>query len=295
MLTPSYVSSRYAERISAVLVQHRDVESGMQTIADDTDPDVLARFGVLLLARKPEFDERETLAAFLAADQRYYRHLIDVRLLSPDECMLAATTLCRADTAFIVGLIHAADNAPEFDSVMRTLDIAERLDKSTVAAQWIRRQAGHADPAVRSKAVKMLSRLHVNLLFIERQLGSGDARVRANAVEGLWGVSSHGSRQLLEKAASDTHHRVAANGLIGLCLADAPGAVQRMIRAARAESPQLRAATAWAMGQTGREEFTEELEKLAADDEASVRQCAARAIRCRGAGTPCAAVGNTQE
>ena len=52
-------------------------------------------------------------------------------------------------------------------------------------------------------------------------------------------------------------------GSLGLYLADAPGAVQRMIQAARADSPQLRAATAWAMGHTGREEFYEELQKLA--------------------------------
>jgi hypothetical protein len=73
---------------------------------------------------------------------------------------------------------------------------------------------------------------------------------------------------------TDAHHRVAANASIGLCLADVPGAAQRMIWTARAESPQLQAATAWAMGQTGRAEFNEELEKLAADEVVIVRDCA---------------------
>jgi hypothetical protein len=281
MASGSFISSRHADRISAILLQHPDIDPQVPRIAENTDADLLARLGITLLGRKAEFPEREALAASLAADQRYYRHLIDVRLLSPEECLTAAATLSQVDTAFVPGLVRAADDAGEFDSVMRTLDVAERLDKSVVAAQWIRRQTGHADPTVRSKAVKMLSRLHVNLLFIERQLGSRDPRVRANAVEGLWGVNSHGSRQLLEKAASDAHHRVAANGLVGLCLADAPGAVHRMIEAARADSPQLRAATAWAMGHTGRAEFYDELQKLAADAEATVRECAVRAISGR--------------
>jgi hypothetical protein len=280
-MVASYASNRHADRISAILLQHRDADIGIPKIGENMDPDILARSCVVLLARKAELPEREALAVSLAADQRYYRYLIDARLLSPAECLTAAGTLCGVDTAFVPCLIRAADDAAEFDAVMRTLDIVERLDKSAVAAQWIRRQAGHADPTVRSKAVKILSRLHVNLLFIERQLTSRDPRVRANAVEGLWGVSSHGSRQLLEKAASDGHHRVAANGLVGLCLADAPGAIQKMIHAARAESPELRAATAWAMGQTGRKEFYEELDKLASDAEANVRDCAARAINRR--------------
>jgi hypothetical protein len=281
MATSSSVSSRHAERINAVLLQHVDASIGLPSAPEDADRDVIARSGVILLGRKPEFPEREMMGMLLAADQRYYRHLIEPELLSAEHCYIAAATLCHADTAFVVGLIRAADDAIDLNSVMRAIEIIEKVDKTMVAAQWIRRQTGHADPLIRSKAVKMLSRVHVNLLFIERQLGSKDARVRANAVEGLWGVSSHGSRQLLEKAAADEHHRVAANGLIGLCLADAPGAVQRMIQAANAESPQLRAAVAWAMGQTGRAEFTDEIKKLAEDEEAVVRECAARVINSR--------------
>src|SRR5687768_16753029 len=206
MAGASYISGRHTERITAILAQNTDVDLGFPNLGENADADAVARSGVILLGRKPDFTDRDGLAVSLAGDQRYYRHLIDARLLSPNEALAAAATLCRVDTAFVAGLIRAADDAGEFDSVMRTLDIAERLDKSAVAAQWIRRQTGHADPTVRSKAVKILSRLHVNLLFIERQLASRDPRVRANAVEGLWGVSSHGSRQLLERAASDAHH-----------------------------------------------------------------------------------------
>src|SRR5689334_23351275 len=126
MASGSLTSSRHADRISAILHQHPDVDLQLPRNGENIDADMLARSGVILLGRKAEFPEREALSASLAADQRYYRHLIDVLLLSAEECLTAAATLCQVDTAFVAGLVRAADNAGEFDSVMRTLDIADR-------------------------------------------------------------------------------------------------------------------------------------------------------------------------
>src|SRR5262245_57081092 len=110
-MASAYISSRYAERISTVLVQHPDIDLGVQKIGEDTEPDVLAKSGVILIGRKPEFAERESLAGYLAGDQRYHKHLINARLLSSEECLVAAAALCQADTAFVAGLIRAADDA----------------------------------------------------------------------------------------------------------------------------------------------------------------------------------------
>jgi HEAT repeat protein len=208
-----------------------------------------------------------------------YPHLLDVDSITLEECLRAARTLAQSDTWSIASLIRAADERTDSKATMRALEIVDGLGQAGVAAQWIRRLTADSDPNVRSKAVKILSTLHVNLSLIEKQLESKDPRVRANAVEGLWGENSLRHTRLLERAAKDPHHRVAANGLYGLYVAKIEGTAGRMIRMANSSSPDLRAAIAWAMGRTGSHEFTSELEKLAADGEESVRLSATRALK----------------
>jgi hypothetical protein len=278
----SYASNRHttavAERLRAVLANHPDLEIGLEDPASDADLPTLAKAGLILLARKPEFEGRDGFASSLALDQRYHYHLINPKLLSLDETTEAAQAMSKADTSFLAGLLRAADETPDPPFLMRTLEIIGRLNKSSVAAQWIRRLSTHDNAAVRSKAVKMLSCLHVNLAFIEKQLGSPEPRVRANAVEALWRLDSGAAIQLLERAASDPHHRVSVNGLLGLCWANVPSAPARLIKTASAEAPLLRAAAAWAMGQLESAEFEEELAKLATDSEESVRNGALRSL-----------------
>jgi HEAT repeat protein len=273
-----------AERIIAILAKHADADAGNAGAWDDAGPDTLAKSALVLLATKPDLPERDSLAASLAAEQRYYGYLIDVDLLSLDQSVSAAAALCRADQGFLAGLFRTAGAAAKPATVMRALELIDRLQKAVVAAQWIRRTTEHPDPIVRSKAVKILSCLHVNVAFIEKQLGSKDARVRANAVEALWGVNTPTSRQLLERAANDPHQRVMANGLLGLSHLGIPGITRRIVQAAKTNSPELRRALAWLMGQTEGEQFEEELKRLAADPEETVKEQATRSLNGRKRG-----------
>lgn len=260
---------------------------------DGTDLPNLTRKGILTLARQTASPDMETLARAVIAVRGYSRHLLDLELSELDECLRAAATLSQHDTSFIAGLVRSADELQGSKSTMRALEILDGLGQSGVAAQWIRRMTADADASLRSKAVKILSKLYVNLSLIERQFESEDARVRANAVEGLWGEKSQRHVQLLERAAKDPHHRVAGNGLYGLYLAGSAGIGERMIQAANSSSPQHRAAIAWAMGKTGSPEFVSPLEKLAADSEECVRTSAARALAQleKAPAELCAAVG----
>ena len=277
-----FISKGNTRRIAAALrkVLQTVTPSATQPsndVVETEDVTELTRRALGLLAGQHDASAQEALALAIIANRDYHHVLLAPESTDAEESMHGVEALARHDTDFTAGLLRAADAADRCKA--RALRMIEWLGRTAVAAQWVRRMTEHPDPNVRSKAVKMLACLHVNVALIERQLASIDARVRANAVEALWGEQSHRHKQLLEKAAADPHHRVSANGLLGLFRANAPGIMERISRAAESGSPQHRAAIAWLMGKTGRPEFIPELEALERDAEDCVRSSASRALQ----------------
>jgi HEAT repeat protein len=263
--------SNVLDRVTAAVA-----DPAIHTAAVDDGPALMCK-AVALLSQQIEASLEQTLAQAIIGSGDYHHILLAPESTDAVQCLHAAEVLARHDSDFTAGLLRAADATAGAEG--RALEIIERLGRTAVAAQWVRRMTEHPDPNVRSKAVKMLTCLHVNIALIERQMESGDARVRANAIEALWGEDSHRHRPLLERAALDPHHRVSANGLFGLFRANAPGIAERIARSARSGSPQHKAAIAWVMGNTGRPEFIPELEILEQNAEECVRSSAVRALQ----------------
>jgi hypothetical protein len=81
-------------------------------------------------------------------------------------------------------------------------------------------------------------------------LDDPDHRVRANLVEAFWPLQYSGAQELYLKAAADSHHRVAANAMLGSTLSrrtgDATGSLHRrtphrqLPRRCRMDHPQDR-------------------------------------------------------
>lgn len=108
--------------------------------------------------------------------------------------------------------------------------------------------------------------LHARLLDF---LADEDPRVRANAVESIWNAPGEMPRELFLKAAQDSHHRVAANALIGLYLHGDVSALIRLMDMASSPEPLFQAAAVWAMGRTGDERFEPVLKRIRAEGRAS--------------------------
>jgi len=137
--------------------------------------------------------------------------------------------------------------------------------------------ARHPDQRIRSKAILMMGLVNRNAKWAEERLSDPDPRVRANAVESMWNVDSPEARTLLWKSAGDPHHRVAANALLGLYRLGELAATKQLIEMSGGEVPEMRAASAWAMGECGDARFLSCLRKLADDPSTRVRESAARA------------------
>ena len=270
-------SRRVHIRAQAAAFLAQEIGVAADAIAE-TDADAMTIRGVQYLAKLPAEPQQAQIAMSLTLDQTYYSHLISPAVLSAEQSVLSAKRLSEADTRFLPGIVNAANEQSDRAHVTRALHILRSLGKTNLVAQWVRRMTEHPDCFIRSMAVSMLCRLHVNPQLIEKQLDSPDARVRANAVEALWGTVSWNSRRLLEKAQNDSHHRVAVNALVGLYLAETPQIAERLIAMAQDQSPMRRAAVAWAMGYIRDDVFRPCLEQLSGDPEENVRRAAADAL-----------------
>jgi HEAT repeat protein len=175
-------------------------------------------------------------------------------------------------------------NTPE--AITRAFDIIASLNRIPVVVPWLQRMTRHSDAHVQSKASLIFCRLYGNPMLVERQLGSADNRVRANAIEALWNIDTLAARNILDKAARDGHHRVAANAVLGLYLLRSPGAAERLTEMASSESASFRASAAWAMGQTGDDAFQPLLRTLLSDEAENVRGAAQRALERLHCGEP---------
>ena len=157
---------------------------------------------------------------------------------------------------------------------LHALELVDAISDCSRLGSYLIQFLNHPNEKVRSKAALMLGRSNWNLTRLESLLASDDSRLRANAVESLWGHRHGDVRKILWNATEDPSGRVVINALLGLCLARDREAHALLAELAKASDPALRSGAAWAMGESGDQEFGEALEKLAADGDAKVRAMA---------------------
>lgn len=168
------------------------------------------------------------------------------------------------------GKVSAIKNA----DALHALELVDAISDCSRLGSYLIQFLNHPHDKVRSKAALMLGRSNWNLTRLESLLASEDSRLRANAVESLWGHRHEDVRKILWNATEDPSGRVVINALLGLCLVRDREAHSLLVRLAEASDPALRSGAAWAMGESGDQEFGEALEKLATDGHAKVRAMA---------------------
>ena len=175
---------------------------------------------------------------------------------------------------------HAQSNQPASagNPVLRVLNTLEGLADAKRIAPRLLPLLRHADPYLRSKAVRIIGRGGRNTQWVARQLGDPDPRVRANAVEALWGIDDQESRDLLKGAIQDANNRVVGNALIEIYRVGDCSSVPGLLKMAAEGSPLFRSTAAWAMGESGDNRFRDALKALAGEGNPNVRRRAALAL-----------------
>jgi hypothetical protein len=98
----------------------------------------------------------------------------------------------------------------------RVLEVLERSPDPSTALPALRQLWQCSNAHVRSKAALLIGRINQNPQWAEQTEQETDSRVLANAVESLWGLKTPAAREAFFSAALKEHHRVAANGIVGL-------------------------------------------------------------------------------
>ena len=129
---------------------------------------------------------------------------------------------------------------------------------------------------MRSKAALLIGRINQNPQWATRAKSELDPRFAANAVESLWGLATRPARDAFFSAAMNEHHRIAANGIVGLYLMGDESGVSLLFQMSRSETALARSAAAWAMGHLEDPRFLPALGGLMKDSDPMTRTGAVR-------------------
>lgn len=136
----------------------------------------------------------------------------------------------------------------------------------------------HPNVRIRSKAALLIGRSQNNSRWLKKRMSEADPRVRANAIEAVWGTTDVECKGILWDAASDEHHRVAANALVALYGLGETGSIALMIDMSGRASPLSRSAGAWAMGHTRDRRFLPVLAGMFSEADGTLRKTVFSAI-----------------
>ncbi len=279
------VQAESRERLDRMLALAREREPAARSFAEQWSAvDPLDFFGAVVDALERPPEEVELLLKLVNAD------LLVAALLEPGLCSeREAAELAQELKSWVPDLdLRLARRAlgDEADGqkqsappvVRRALALLAALSPGERIIPFLLRACRIPDQRISSQVARLAGRYRARGLLL-RLLEDANPRVRANAVESL-ADARHLSdrRELLWRASTDEHHRVAVNALVALARLGEQEALTRLEQLAQHQAPEFRAAAAWGMGRLGEPRFQPVLSLLYQDDCGIVRRNALRAL-----------------
>jgi hypothetical protein len=239
-----------------------------------------SRTCVAVLAGLEKCEASVYLAGLLIEGWELAPALCDPMLCSGRDAMHLMSIAMEADEGFDIRLLqHAVSMRPGSDAaISRVLGLLRRAAPSPRLLTALLLLMRHPTTNIRAEAAFLISRVKRSGDWVRHCLKDPDARVRAHAVEGYWGAASAEAIQVFREASRDEHHRVMANGLVGMHRAGLEGAAERLSKMGEREDPFFRSAAAWAMGECGCAWFEPALREMARSSDPMVKRCALRSL-----------------
>jgi hypothetical protein len=257
-----------------------------------------------VLGTEPDLPGGQFLVAVLASKPDWLRTICNPEKYTLDQSLELVLRAHKLDPLTAVKLADLLDLAgcstdAEARFMSRVFAVLKQLP-SSAALPALRQLAKCSNPHVRSKAVLLIGQIYQNPQFVQRADLERDARVSANAVESVWGQDSPAARESLFKAAMNEHHRIAANGMVGLYMIGDERSLPLLFRLSDSEMPLARSAAAWAMGHLGDPRFLPRLARLAEDPDQVTRRRSSKSMArirqrvslMRASGTLCVEIRN---
>jgi hypothetical protein len=237
---------------------------------------------VEVLDREPDLPGAQFMVAMLASDPRWLRTVCNPQKYTLDQSVDLVRRSHKLDSYTVVKLadmlaLPGSSTDAEARFTSRVFAVLERSAPS-LALPVLRQLSKCPDARVRSKAVLLIGRIYQNPRLTHHGDAERDPRVAANTIESLWGLATPSAREAFIKAAQDAHHRIAANGVVGLYLMGDECSIPFLFHMGRSDKPLARAAAAWAMGHLEDPRFLPRLAQLREDSDSLTRQGALRAM-----------------
>jgi hypothetical protein len=237
---------------------------------------------VEVLDGDPDLPGAQFMVAMLAAEPRWLRTVCDPQRYTLDQSVDLVRRSHKLDSYTVVKLaemlaLPGSSTDAEARFASRVFAVLERSAPS-LSLPVLRQLSKCPDARVRSKAVLLIGRIYQNPRLGHHGDTERDPRVAANTIESLWGLTTPAARETFLKAARDEHHRIAANGIVGLYMTGDECSIPLLFRMSRSEKPLARAAAAWVMGHVEDPRFLPRLAELREDPDSLTRQGSLRAM-----------------
>lgn len=230
----------------------------------------------------PDLPGAQFMVAMLASEPWWLRTVCDPQRYTLDQSVDLVRRSHKLDSYTVVKLaemlaLPGSSTDAEARFASRVFAVLERSAPS-LALPVLRQLSKCPDARVRSKAVLLIGRIYQNPRLAHHGDTERDPRVAANTIESLWGLTTPGARDTFLKAAQDAHHRIAANGIVGLYMMGDECSIPLLFHMSRSETPLARAAAAWVMGHVEDPRFLPRLAELREDPDSPTRQGSLRAM-----------------
>ena len=233
-------------------------------------------------ASGPELPGAQFLVALLASDPDWLHSVCDPEKHTLEQSLDLILRAYKLDPQVIVKLAellaHPGSSTDAEARFAARVFAVLKGSRPSIALPALRRLARYPNPRVRSKAILLIGGIYQNPNFSQHYAAEQDPRVAANFIESLWGLATGAARDAFVKAATDPHHRVMANGIVGLYLMGDECSIPFLFNLSSSEKPLARAAAAWAMGRLEDPRFVPRLAQLREDPDPITRQGALRSL-----------------
>jgi hypothetical protein len=247
-----------------------------------SDPSGFPHAVAQILSEGKDFPGTSFLIAMLASEVEWLRIICDPAKYTLEQSVDLVSKARRVDPLTAMKLAKMLtslrlDSEEEIRVAGRVMEVLEKSPDTLSALPALRQIAQGLNAHLRSKAVLLIGQINQNPQWAE-QAANEDSRVVANAIESLWGMNTPASHEAFLKAAMNPHHRIAANGIVGLYLMAEPYSIACLFQLSRSESSTSRAAAAWTIGRLEDPRFLPTLARMMEDRKPEIRKKAFQGI-----------------
>ncbi len=242
----------------------------------DADPGRFHESALRSIAKLPENSGIRFVATLVPLSEPILELIANPKAFTEDSARRIVDLMRRVDSQTETKLLRLITGNPNnplpSPMVERILDLIDAVTDSPRLVPVLMQIFRSADSYLRARLSLSIGKHHRNKDWIEDRMRDTDPRVRANAVAANWLQKDDAALTLFAAALRDPHHRVIANGAVGLYYAGDLRSLRVFGELLGNQDPNCRAAGLWGIGHVQETRFEGQVARLSEDRDMVVRR-----------------------